>query len=126
MKERCYRLNHPHYKNYGERGIKVCDEWFKFETFKKWALQNGYKDNLTIDRINVNGNYEPENCRWATIAEQARNKRTNHLVSIDGILLTLSECSMNYGVPKSTIRWREAHNRNIITGAKMDGEREEE
>ena len=64
--------------NYGGRGITVCDEWKNsFESFYEWAMSNGYREDLTIDRINVNGNYEPSNCRWATIAEQQANKRSN-------------------------------------------------
>lgn len=123
MRERCSRLKHPHYKDYGGRGISICDEWNEFNAFHDWAAQSGYRDNLTIDRIDVNGNYEPSNCRWVTISEQMRNKRTNHMVWIDDTLLTLSECSRNYGVPKSTIRWREEHNRDIITGIPIVGAR---
>lgn len=77
MKDRCYRVKNKGYKYYGDRGIKVCDEWFDYATFKLWALNNGYKDNLTIDRIDVNGDYESNNCRWVTIQEQQRNKRNS-------------------------------------------------
>ena len=74
MKARCSNPNEQSYINYGGRGIKVCSEWENFEPFMKWALGNGYKDTLTIDRIDVNGNYSPSNCKWSTIKEQARNK----------------------------------------------------
>lgn len=78
MKYRCCNTKSSAYKNYGNRGIQVCKEWFdNFRNFEHWALNNGYQENLTIDRINNDGNYEPSNCRWVTRKEQNRNKRNN-------------------------------------------------
>lgn len=78
LKNRCTNPRNDGYKYYGGRGISVCPEWSEsFLSFEKWALQNGYNQTLTIDRIDVNGEYEPGNCRWATMAEQNRNKRNS-------------------------------------------------
>lgn len=77
MKSRCNNKNRDHYADYGGRGIRVCDEWANYVDFKKWALANGYKDDLTLDRIDNDQNYSPTNCRWASLTEQNRNKRTN-------------------------------------------------
>ena len=123
MFERCERQKHPHYNNYGGRGITICDEWHTFNNFRDWALNNGYDRSLTIDRIDVNGNYEPHNCRWVTIQEQMNNKRNNHTVTIYGETLTATQCGKKYNIPLSTVISRDNCGRDILTGAKMDKER---
>ena len=76
MKQRCYYQKHKDYHNYGGRGITICKEWLTdFINFYNWALSNGYRDDLTIDRKDVNGNYTPDNCKWSTWREQSLNKR---------------------------------------------------
>ncbi len=84
MRQRCKADGKPYHDNWGNRGIKVCPEWNEYKVFEEWALGTGYKDSLTIDRIDVNGNYEPSNCRWATYKEQANNKRNNRIITING------------------------------------------
>ena len=94
MKERCCNKAASNYKNYGGRGITVCNEWLG-ETggmnFYKWALENGYEDEKSLDRIDNNGNYTPENCKWSTPLEQKANKRNNRVISYKGETYTLSQ-----------------------------------
>lgn len=76
MKQRCCNPNRPNYRYYGGRGITICDEWLNsFQAFSTWSMDNGYQEGLSIDRIDYNGNYEPSNCRWVSMKEQAANKR---------------------------------------------------
>ena len=104
MVQRCYNEKEPSYKNYGARGIKMCDEWKKdFMAFYNWAINNGYKENLTIDRIDVNGNYEPNNCRWATVKEQGRNQRRNHIVEYNGEKHCIVEWAEKLGIKPDCI-----------------------
>ena len=82
IKNRCFNKNLAAYKDYGMRGIKICDNWSNdFKAFYDWAVANGYNDNLTIERINVNGNYEPNNCCWILKSEQAKNRRNNNYIT---------------------------------------------
>ena len=79
MKNRCYRKSYHAFHHYGGRGIKVCDEWLHdFQAFYDWAMANGYRDNLSIDRIDNNKEYSPDNCQWVTMAEQNKNKRAEN------------------------------------------------
>ena len=99
MKSRC---NNPHtqkYNIYGGRGIKVCDEWQNsFESFYAWAMSHGYSDGLTIDRIDSNGDYTPDNCRWVSLKAQERNRRDNHIVSYNGMMMPLVEACEQAGI----------------------------
>lgn len=97
MKQRCYNTKRPNYKYYGGRGIVICDEWLNSpQAFYNWAMANGYQENLTIDRINTDGNYEPQNCRWASFKEQAANKRPWSNTGLEGI--TYDEKNNRYRV----------------------------
>ena len=83
IKERCFNPNHKYYKNYGGRGITTCNEWLEFIPFRDWALNNGYQEGLTINRIKNNGNYEPSNCDWITRTENCRNRRGQKVKNIE-------------------------------------------
>lgn len=104
MKDRCHNLNAYEFKRYGERGISVCDEWRNsFEAFYEWAVANGYEEGLSIDRIDVNGNYEPSNCRWVDMKAQGRNRRSNHSLTFNGETHCVSEWSEITGISVTTI-----------------------
>lgn len=107
MKNRCHIENITCWDYYGGRGIKVCDEWSSdFMNFYNWAMTNGYTDELTIDRIDVNGNYCPENCRWITIGEQQQNKTNSVLVSYNGTTKCLRTLCTEIGFPYKTAHRR--------------------
>lgn len=91
MLNRCEHTNNKNYNLYGGRGIQVCAEWHEWENFKNWSLTHGYKDGLTIDRINRNGNYEPSNCRWVTMDIQANNKSNNKYITYQGRTQSLAD-----------------------------------
>lgn len=85
MKTRCTNQNYKLYHRYGGRGIKVCEEWANsYEAFRNWALDNGYEDGLSLDRIDNDGDYCPENCRWSTVIQQANNRSTNRMITVNG------------------------------------------
>lgn len=104
MLSRCRNPVNKDYKNYGGRGIQVCDEWYDFSKFQSWCLNNGYSDDLSIDRINANGNYCPENCKFSTMKEQSRNKRNTIWYEIDGIKKSLVEWCEILNIPLKTAR----------------------
>lgn len=111
MKGRCYNRNRKKdYEEYGARGIIICDEWLNkengFINFYNWSINNGYDDNLSIDRINVNGNYEPLNCRWATDKIQANNKTTTIYIEYNGENKPLSYWSEKYNIPYDALNNR--------------------
>lgn len=110
MKARCYRRTHPRYPNYGGRGIKVCDEWKNldtgFDAFADWALSHGYEPGLTIDRIDVNGDYCPENCRWATQEEQAHNKQNTIWIDFRGERVQLAVICKRLGLNYQSVHYR--------------------
>lgn len=107
MKQRCNDPNYHGYDDYGGRGITICEEWREsFETFRDWALANGYRDDLTIERKNVNGHYCPGNCKWATAEEQANNRRNNRKITYMGETHTIAQWAEITGLSYSAIRGR--------------------
>ena len=107
IKQRCYYVNSVNYKNYGGRGITMCDEWKNdFMNFYTWAISNNYHKGLTIDRIDVNGNYEPKNCRWVDKFAQANNKRNNILYTYNGKTYSLKKWCRLFGISYKTCMTR--------------------
>lgn len=107
IKNRCYNPKAYSYKNYGGRGITMCDEWKNnYENFREWANKNGYQDYLSIERKNYNGNYCPENCEWATAYVQSNNTRRNRFLTINGITRTISQWANESNISSHTIRRR--------------------
>lgn len=106
MKTRCLNKNNVKYKSYGGRGINICDEWLSFENFHYWAINNGFREDLTLERIDVNGNYEPNNCTWITMEQQAKNKRNVVNYTFNGKTMNINEWTKYLGFGKETIRAR--------------------
>lgn len=110
MKQRCNCKTNVNYCDYGQRGISVCEEWEQdFMCFYNWSMENGYSDNLTIDRIDFNGNYESSNCRWVDLTAQANNKRNNRMLEFQGIRYTLAEASRAFNINYSALQYRLSH-----------------
>ena len=106
MKSRCNNPNRPKYPRYGGRGIKVCDEWNNdFMSFYTWAIDNGYSDDLQIDRIDNDGNYCPDNCRWVTLQENTLNRRTSVFLTVKGVTQNASIWAEKLNISPFTIYW---------------------
>lgn len=104
IKARCYNANSAAYERYGGRNIQMCNEWRNsYIDFETWAIGNGYTDGLSIDRIDVNGNYEPSNCRWVNATAQANNRRTNRILNFNGEEHTLTEWAQMLNVSPKTL-----------------------
>lgn len=109
MKGRCLNKSDANYNSYGGRGIIICDEWLGengFINFYNWAISNGYSEELSIDRIDNNGNYEPNNCRWVSDVIQCNNRRTNRFLTAFGKKQTIAEWSRETGINRATIVYR--------------------
>lgn len=130
IKARCTNPKDQHHTNYYDKGVSMCDEWLNnSKLFIEWSLNNGYEDDLTIDRIDPFGNYDPSNCRWITNKEQQRNKRNTIRYNVDGEMLTLAEIAERYNIKVSTLEARvtrygytieEALNVPVKRGGKVD------
>lgn len=104
MRQRCYNKKHPKYPDWGGRGIEVCPSWKNNKyCFVVWSLMNGFQLGLSLDRINVNGNYSPKNCRWITQEDQLRNQRKNVYLTHDGVTLTAAQWAQKYGKERSSV-----------------------
>lgn len=104
MIHRCHNPENSSYERYGARGISVCEEWRNdVRVFYDWAINNGYSDDLTIDRVDNNGNYCPDNCRWATRVEQASNRRSNILITRNGETKTMKQWAISEGIPYQVV-----------------------
>ena len=106
MRKRCFNPRNKEFHLYGGKGVTICKEWDNFLCFKTWALNNGYADNLSIDRIDSNGNYEPRNCRWATPREQTLNRCRTIWLTIDDVTKCLTDWCNEYGISRSTVQSR--------------------
>ena len=123
MKRRCYNSRAKGYNRYGGRGIRVCKEWLdSYPSFRDWAFANRYRDGVQIDRINNDGNYEPENCRWSERKEQCNNRSNTVRITIDGVTKTINGWAEGSGVPRNTIRKRYYAGKSGLDLIKKEGE----
>lgn len=106
MRQRCYNANAQNYHRYGGRGIKICKEWHDFKAFYIWCSQSGFKEGLTIDRIDNNGDYCPENCRWVDKVTQGNNKSNNRKLLLNGELISITQVGKITGIDRRTISYR--------------------
>lgn len=107
IKKRCYNPNDKRFVNYGGRGIVIYDEWKNdFQAFFDWAMSNGYSESLSIDRIDIDGNYEPSNCRWVDVVTQQNNTTRNHFVTAFGESKTIAQWSKSSGISANVIKDR--------------------
>jgi hypothetical protein len=106
MRRRCNNYKRPDFKWYGALGVKVCAEWGRASSFIEWAMASGYRDDLTLDRIDVRGDYGPDNCRWADIKTQERNRRNNRRITFNGETMCMSEWAERAGVSPQAFRAR--------------------
>jgi hypothetical protein len=106
MKGRCFNPKAMGYHNYGGRGIKICDEWMIFANFYEWSIASGYAEGLTIERIDNDGDYCPENCKWVTRQEQANNRRTNRPLTLNGVTKNLGQWAIGLGISKGALKQR--------------------
>ena len=115
MKGRCYCETDNKYKNYGKRGITICKEWLEdYTNFLKWSIENGYKEGLSIERIDVNGNYEPNNCKFISVSEQTRNKTTSHYYKYNNKVYSLKELTTIF-----SHSYKYLH-RELVTNKRLD------
>lgn len=114
IKKRCYNTNDARYHRYGGRGITVCEEWITdYINFHNWAIENGYSEDKTIDRIDNDGNYEPSNCRWSTNKEQCNNRSSNIKITIGNATKTLTEWCEIFEIDFQVVWGRYHRNENI-------------
>ena len=121
MMSRCYRPKDASYKYYGGRGITVCDEWRNILNFEMWVKENPYFKGATLDRIDSNGNYSPDNCRWVTMSEQDKNRRNSVLIELNGEIRNITEWSKITGLNRSTLNnryWRGDRGNRLFEGVR--------